>query len=76
MDGAFGSVTKGAVVGPQTGGALGIWGSGGGEPAAVAGPAPAGAPSGSCGVSATLRMGSRGEAVRCVQSTLNAQGFN
>lgn len=89
VDGAFGSVTYGAtvafqrarglivdgVVGPQTSGALGIWGGGTGPaPAPIANPTPA--PSGSCGVTATLRIGSRGDAVRCLQTTLNAQGYN
>ena len=29
-----------------------------------------------CSIATTLRIGSRGDAVRCLQSTLNAQGFN
>jgi peptidoglycan hydrolase-like protein with peptidoglycan-binding domain len=88
VDGVFGSVTYRAavafqrsrglivdgVVGPQTGGALGIWGGGAAAPNAAA--AAVEVPAGSCGISATLRIGSRGDAVRCLQSTLNGAGFN
>ncbi len=93
IDGIFGSMTHGAVVryqrarrlivdgvvGPQTAGALGIWGT----PTAPApapnptpppssSPAPA-APS-SCVIAATVRVGARGDAVRCLQARLAALG--
>jgi peptidoglycan hydrolase-like protein with peptidoglycan-binding domain len=89
VDGTFGPVTYGAtvafqraqglvvdgVVGPQTGGALGIWGGGTATArAALASPAPA--PGGSCGVTTTLRIGSRGDGVRCLQTALNNQGYD
>lgn len=72
------------IVGRQTATALGIWGSGSSSagaaaPAAPAPSAPAAAPASTntsgCGVSTSLRIGSRGDAIRCVQARLNAVGY-
>ncbi|CAN5691775.1 hypothetical protein BH24ACT5_BH24ACT5_20330 [soil metagenome] len=74
------------IVGRQTGTALGIWGSPSAGAATPVTPAPAAsapAPStaastntSGCGVSAWLRIGSRGDAVRCVQIRLYGLGYS
>lgn len=87
VDGSFGSVTHRAVVqfqshnglavdglvGPQTAAALGIWGS----TTTPSTPAPTtpSAPTG-CAISSTLRVGSSGSSVRCLQQALAAAGFS
>ncbi len=92
IDGIFGSMTHGAVVrfqrarglivdgivGPQTGRALGIWGTAPAPtPAPAPNPPPAASPpasQASCVIASTLRVGARGDAVRCLQSRLAALG--
>lgn len=66
------------IVGRQTGSALGIWGtaaSGGasGASGGSGGGAPAPAPTG-CAISTSLRLGSSGSQVRCLQQALAANG--
>ena len=79
VDGVFGPMTyrvvrafqqaKGltvdGLVGRQTGVALGIWGTSTTPPATGSG----------CKVGTTLRIGSTGEQVRCLQRALNAAGY-
>jgi len=88
VDGVFGGVTFRAVqsyqrakgltvdglVGRQTGTSLGIWGTATAGPAA---PTPGGSTGGTagCAVTSSLRVGSTGAQVRCLQSALNAAGY-
>lgn len=87
VDGSFGSVTHRAVVqfqsrnglaadglvGPQTAGAMGIWGTA----SAPSTPAPStpSSPAG-CTISSTLRAGASGSSVRCLQQAVAAAGFS
>ncbi len=71
------------IVGRQTGSALGIWGTGGSTGGSTGGgstggssggggaPAPAG-----CTISSSLRVGSSGAPVRCLQQALAANGYS
>ena len=86
VDGSFGSMTFRAVtafqrakglhvdglVGRQTGTALGIWGTA--TTPAPSNPTPPSSGSG-CRVSTTLRLGSSGAQVQCLQAALSAAGF-
>ena len=67
------------LVGRQTGTALGIWGaaaSGGGTttPTTPSTPSTPASPSG-CRISTSLRLGSSGSQVQCLQAALNAAGY-
>ena len=67
------------LVGRQTGTALGIWGaaaSGGGTttPTTPSTPTTPASPSG-CRISTSLRLGSSGSQVKCLQAALNAAGY-
>lgn len=88
VDGVFGGVTFRAVqayqrakgltvdglVGRQTGTSLRIWGTAAAAPTT---PAPGGSTGGAgCTVTSSLRVGSTGAQVRCLQSALNAAGFS
>ena len=69
------------LVGHQTATALGIWGtsaSGGGTTTPTPStPTPSTpAPSGGCRISTSLRLGSSGAQVRCLQAALNAAGYS
>jgi peptidoglycan hydrolase-like protein with peptidoglycan-binding domain/L,D-peptidoglycan transpeptidase YkuD (ErfK/YbiS/YcfS/YnhG family) len=98
VDGQFGPVTYRAtvgyqrakglfvdgIVGPQTGGSLGIWRSaaGGATPSEPSGVSGGGSTSGSgggaaasCTIASSLRIGSTGDGVRCLQSRLTALGY-
>lgn len=94
VDGSFGGVTfravqayqraKGLVVdglvGRQTAGSLGIWGTATTPPApATNPPAPGGSSGGGgtagCAINSSLRIGSTGAQVRCLQTALNAAGY-
>jgi peptidoglycan hydrolase-like protein with peptidoglycan-binding domain/L,D-peptidoglycan transpeptidase YkuD (ErfK/YbiS/YcfS/YnhG family) len=72
-------------VGPQSGGSLGIWGTSSGTGGGAGGSTGGGSTGGgttvggstaSCSIATSLRTGSTGEQVRCLQSTLNDQGYN
>lgn len=72
------------LVGRQTATALGIWGTATTPTPAPSTPAPAapapgastGGGSAGCAINASLRIGSTGTQVRCLQSTLNAAGYS
>jgi peptidoglycan hydrolase-like protein with peptidoglycan-binding domain len=88
VDGSFGSMTFRAVtafqrakglyvdglVGRQTGTALGIWGTT--ATPAPSNPTPPPTSGTGCRISTTLRFGSSGTQVQCLQSALNAAGFS
>jgi len=91
VDGAFGAVTYRAVqayqratglkadglVGRITGTLLGIWGTATTPAPGTPTPPPTGGGgTAGCAINAAVRLGSRGDGVRCIQTALNAAGYS